>query len=40
MKERYELLQAQSDWETYFQQLRSQYPNLPALQEELNEAKL
>ena len=40
MKERYGLLQAQSDWETYFQQLRSQYPNLRALQEELNEAKL
>ena len=40
IKERYGLLQAQLEWETYLQQLRSQYPNLRALQEELNEAKL
>ncbi len=40
IKKRYELLQVQLDWETYFQHLRSQYPNLRALQEELNEAKL
>lgn len=36
----YESQNADSDWETYIKGLRSQYPNLPALQDELRKAKL
>lgn len=40
VKALYEKLNAPSDWSVYIKHLRSQYPTLRALQDELNKAKL
>jgi tetratricopeptide (TPR) repeat protein len=40
MKAVYKALQAPSDWETYLQSLRAQYRHLPALQDEIRQARL
>ncbi|HEY9614140.1 MAG TPA: hypothetical protein V6C93_32675, partial [Allocoleopsis sp.] len=40
IKALYESLNTQSDWVVYIQQIRSKYPTLRALQDELNKAKL
>jgi uncharacterized Zn finger protein len=40
VKALYELLNTPSDWVVYIQQIRSKYPALRALQDELNKAKV
>ncbi len=40
IKHLYEVLNRPQNWQTYLQQLRAQYRNLPALQDEIHRAKL
>jgi uncharacterized Zn finger protein len=40
MKAVYKSLDAQSDWEAYLQSLRAEYRHLPALQDEMRQARL
>jgi hypothetical protein len=40
MKAVYKALEAQSDWEAYLESLRAQYRHLPALQDEMRQARL
>jgi uncharacterized Zn finger protein len=40
MKAIYKALDAASDWEAYLQSLRAEYRHLPALQDEMRQARL